>query len=151
MKKITMLFVLSVFFFIGGMTNSFAQKITNESELQVTLSPLAKLANLGETVKMEFSVGGNVLTGKVYPISLFFKRPDQAPILLILMDYDGRIIYRNPEATKITIYYNAMTKKGTVTISNVTLENEGYYYVAVENEAVWYFSNASWLEVRRPD
>lgn len=147
MKKITMLFVLSVFFFIGGMTNSFAQKITNESKGQVDFSPLALLVSQGETVTMEFSLFGDVSDGQPLIISLLFQRPGEKPIVLISIDQNGKIIYKNPGVTRITVYYNVFNRTGIITISNIQPEDAGDYFVAAGR----YFSNGVGLLVRRPD
>lgn len=51
MKKMMMFLMVSVFFLMGGMTESMAQKAESKSEPRIVQTPSSILARPGETAK----------------------------------------------------------------------------------------------------
>lgn len=73
MKKIMMLFMVSVFFLMEGMSDSVVRKVANESQIRVTLSPSSILKRPGESVRMTFATSGIGL-GDFYLIYVVVKK-----------------------------------------------------------------------------
>ena len=147
MKKIMMLFMVSVFFLMEGVSNSMAQRVANNPDIQV-IAPAYKQAREGETLTITFTVIGNVLNGKFYLISLWIRRSGDLPKELIRIDSEGRLIFQDISANRITVSYNKLSKTGIITITNIQSEDEGEYFISVDyiNR---YWSDGTYLEVTR--
>ena len=147
MKKIMMLFMVSVFFLMEGVSNSMAQRVANNPDIQV-IAPAYKQAREGETLTITFTVIGNVLNGKFYLISLWIRRSGDLPNELIRIDSEGRLIFQDISANRITVSYNKLSKTGIITITNIQSEDEGEYFISVDyiNR---YWSDGTYLEVTR--
>lgn len=148
MKKIMMLFIVSVLFLMGGMSDGVAQKVANESQIQVTLSPSFILKRPGESVGMTFATSGIGL-GDSYLIFIVVQKPGENPKLLLTIGTNGVIYYRNPEMNgRITASYSSSNNSGAISISNLQVEDTGDYYVAIgDANMLICWSNASRLIV----
>lgn len=148
MKKIMMLFMVSVFFLMEGMSDSVVRKVANESQIRVTLSPSSILKRPGESVRMTFATSGIGL-GDFYLIYVVVKKPDKALDLLLTIGTDGVIRYRKDEIKdRITASYSSSNNSGAISISNLLVEDTGDYYVAIgDSNTPLYWSNASRLTV----
>lgn len=98
MKKIMVLFMLSVFFLTGGIVESIAQKNKKDVVEKTSVLSYDITAYLGEFVRMVFNMHSLDLpdVNDVSDVSVFVQKPDGRLIWILILNMEGKIIHRNP-------------------------------------------------------
>ena len=149
MKKIMMLFMVSVFFLMGGMSDGTAQKRENGIAGKSINFPEYIHARPGETVRMYFQLSSEHSNWNA--IGLCFQRLGNGLKPLVVLFRNGNVLYPPDMDHRLSISFDSSRSLVTVTLSNVKAEDEGIYYFAVRIDSVWSFwSGGIYLTIINP-
>ena len=145
MKKIMMLLMVSVFFFVGDVCDGVAQ--SNKNGIPQILSSASGEINarLGSTAQWSYFLFNleNWDTA-----TLFFQRTGQAPKFIIALGHNGFIYRPTPSDNRFNIFFNSYRSQICVTLSGVQLSDEGIFYLMVRKGTTEYFSYGDRLIVK---
>ncbi len=153
MKKMMMFLMVSMFFFVGGMTEGIAkEKVKNvkrESKKYVITTPTSILVSPGVIVNISFYIYG--LTEKNnYSIGVYYKTQEGNMKLLLTIDSQGNWVRVPNVSDRIAASYYAVGYCGVITIYNTCSEDSGEYYVMVRGkDFVAFVSGGTLLTVRK--
>ena len=120
MKKIMMLFVLSVFFFVGEAFDGVAQNNENGTSQIISDARGEIVVRAGNTAQWSYALLN--LENWSYA-ALFVQRPGERLKFIISLDCNGNIHRAYPPNYSKTVIY--------VTLSNAQASDEGVYYLLV--------------------
>ena len=146
MKKMMMFLMVSVFFLMGGMTESMAQKEGKNSVEDVIVAPKSVNGYLGQTITISFIMKG--VTSNWGAVVLVFQRPGDLTKNLVVLYRNGDVVYSsNVSNYRLSISADYGKNVITVTIYSIRPEDEGIYYLAAQIGDQIYYSAGTMLTV----
>ncbi|WP_059026730.1 immunoglobulin domain-containing protein [Gabonibacter massiliensis] len=145
MKKVMMLFMVSVFFFAGDVCDGVAQ--SNEDGIPQIISNTGGeiIARPGSTVQWSYFL----LNLENWDIAmLYFQRSGQAPKFIIALGNNGFIYRPTPGDYRFVISCNYSKTNIYITLSDIQTSDEGVYYLVVKKGTTDYFSYGDRLIVK---
>ena len=128
MKKIMMLFVLSVFFFVGEAFDGVAQNNENGTSQIISDARGEIVVRAGNTAQWSYALLN--LENWSYA-ALFVQRPGERLKFIISLDCNGNIHRAYPPNYRFSISNNYSKTVIYVTLSNAQASDEGVYYLLV--------------------
>ena len=132
-----MLFMVSVFFLMGGMSDGVAQKRENGVASKSINFPEYIYARPGETVRMYFQLSSEHSNWNA--IGLCFQRLGNGLKPLVVLFRNGNVLYPPDMDHRLSISFDSSRNLVTVTLSSVKAEDEGIYYFVVRIGSMWSF------------
>ena len=145
MKKMMMFWLVSVFFLVGGITGSTAQKKGSKASVGVVTTPKSILAEPGTTVNITFYVQG---LGTDYSLYVIHATPEGKLEILAVLKPNGSVEYRDtPFKYRLSVVYRHNFESGVITIFSTRKEDSGTFYVGIQKDNMFYYSEGTQLTV----
>ena len=145
MKKMMMLFMVSVFFFAGDVCDGVAQSNGNGIPQIISSARGEILERPGNTTQWSYTLL-NLENWNL--VMLYFVRPGQAPEFIIALGHDGFVYRPTPGDYRFIIFCDPSKTNINIILSDIQASDEGVYYLIVKKGAMDYFSYGDQLIVK---